>query len=341
MDTTPFNRLQKFLNFLASFTHSQLLSLRNLQLTSLLVFALSTSVFYAPSKANAEATIEVSNKYRAIHDQGKEKIKVGFFMKIRLPWNDYHDSYAFMGMAQSNGISLLVVDASYPKSKPLISKKITAHQPLIVSVPASKSDLFILLDNDTNADIDIQYRVDRIGTRGDDAKKLARSFVSKPVALMNSIFQMPDMKLIVQPCGFENAYSTPNVIVCTELINHLWVIKADGALDAIIFHEFAHSLLKIWNLPGWDNEDLADEFSAMLISSNPDMAKDFIKWFDSHNSKEQAINQLLIGDKHTISVQRARNIKKVLSNPEPVINRWVTLLASHMKGYSNTSKPAY
>ena len=105
------------------------------------------------------------------------------------------------------------------------------------------------------------------------------------------------------------------------------------ALYPILLHELAHSILYLWELPGYDNEDMADEFAAMLLAKwSPEVLAAYVSWLEQQDSVSEAVAQLSSGgDRHSLSIQRARNIQKILSNPAPVMRRWDKLLAGHVR----------
>jgi len=89
-------------------------------------------------------------------------------------------------------------------------------------------------------------------------------------------------------------------------------------------------LLKYWNLPGYDNEDLADEFALALLGSYRESITSFIGWLETHDSVQEALYQIAVGDRHSISIQRARNLKEGLEHLDEIVNRWDNILKPYL-----------
>jgi len=113
-----------------------------------------------------------------------------------------------------------------------------------------------------------------------------------------------------------------------QLIAELSEKNLAGALYPILFHELAHSLLFLWDLPGYDNEDVADEFAAIFLSQlKTQYVDDYIRWLELNDSVSEAVVQLTQGDRHTLSVQRARNLRAALTKSDELRRRWSKFLS--------------
>jgi hypothetical protein len=55
-------------------------------------------------------------------------------------------------------------------------------------------------------------------------------------------------------------------VVCSELIADLGEKNLEGAPHPILLYEMAHSLMYLWKLPGYNNEDIADEFATIYLA---------------------------------------------------------------------------
>jgi len=109
----------------------------------------------------------------------------------------------------------------------------------------------------------------------------------------------------------------------------------NNALVGIFMHELGHALLNVCGMPGYDNEDIADEFAAAaLLSSGKDdvggqVLSEMITWFSEQDSRAQAVAILAAGDRHAPSIQRVRNLERIMADPSPVIARWNRVLYQH------------
>jgi hypothetical protein len=156
--------------------------------------------------------------------------------------------------------------------------------------------------------------------------------------LLNGIqgfFDVPAFDLAFRPCGEVNAFSQTSggdITLCSELLFELLNQKMKGALEAVLFHELAHTLLNLWGLPNFDNEETADEFALVMLfwSGRQQNAYDLIRWYSKMDSRGEARHILVSGDRHPLSVQRVRNMERILANPKPVIDRWNRLVYSRL-----------
>ncbi len=210
---------------------------------------------------------------------------------------------------------------------------------------------FLVLDNSYAAVFKKNLTVS-IATRrnlSSDEQEAFRSGFQKVQAMMASTFDSADLNVIVKPCGQSNAFSdrqSAAITLCTELISDLGRQRSGGAIIAVLFHEYGHSLLNKWGEPGSSEEDMADQFSvAMLLRTGDDgrrLLEQWIGYWLRQDSRAEAEMQLQRGSTHTLSVQRARNIQNWMNAPDEHLRRWNKMLYRHMtRGAleSITSKP--
>lgn len=133
------------------------------------------------------------------------------------------------------------------------------------------------------------------------------------VGQIRARYDVPPFDVRVQPCGQVNAFSQKSdgaITLCTEMIAK--TTRSPGALIGIVYHEVGHSLLNLWGLPGNDNEDTADEFAVQLAMRSPKDAQvidQFAAFFEGSAPWLEARAVIQRGDRHTLGVQRARNIR--------------------------------
>lgn len=289
------------------------------------------------SDAFAEVTIVVSPEYRAIHYSALVKLKPGQIEVIDLHLNEAGDSYVVFTRTRSRGASLIVLDGRDRASNnlapsPIFNQPISGQASFTIAKPPSKEGLIAVLANKSSSDIEVAMRIDRVGIRTPEIRDRVRDWVAIPYEALNSVYRVPAITITVRPCGQINAFSAPDIIICSELIADLAERNLVNALHPILLHELAHSVLNIWNLPGYDNEDIADEFAAVLLAKlAPEILDDYIRWLESNDSVAEAVVQLVSGGRHAISVQRARNMRRIMSNPEPVMRRWNNFLSPYIR----------
>ncbi|MBI2748549.1 MAG: hypothetical protein HYX43_04195 [Burkholderiales bacterium] len=154
-------------------------------------------------------------------------------------------------------------------------------------------------------------------------------------ASVERVFENADFNINVKPCGQSNAYSdnkTADITICSEIMSELQ--SNPGALAAILLHEYGHSLLNRWGEPGASEEDMADQFATVSLLRAGDQGRElllqWIQFWERRDSRAEAQNQLVRGDTHTLSIQRARNIRQNMSFPEEFTRRWNKMLYRHM-----------
>ena len=149
------------------------------------------------------------------------------------------------------------------------------------------------------------------------------------------MFDVPAFDLSLKPCGAVNAYSEfrgGHITICSELFFGLLAEGLEGAVESVMMHELAHTLLNLWGLPNWDNEETADEFALVILfwRGKQQSALDWIRYYAKANSERQAAHMLRQGMRHPLSIQRARNIERILTNPRPVVSRWNRLIYPYL-----------
>ncbi len=152
---------------------------------------------------------------------------------------------------------------------------------------------------------------------------------------IQATFKVEAFNFSLKPCGTENAYSvtaTGDITFCSELFFGLLDQKLVGAIPAILYHEIGHSLLNLLGLPNYDNEETVDEFALVMLywEGQQEKAIDWIRYYETKNSRVEAAHSLQNDVRHPLSVQRIRNIQRILRNPNDVIRRWNQLLYPHM-----------
>ena len=175
--------------------------------------------------------------------------------------------------------------------------------------------------------------------RGKMPKEMREAMIKGLEALTTSIqktFVVPEFDLQLMPCGSSNAFSqgdSGDIVICTELLADTILKGQDGAFAGIVGHELGHTLLNLWGAPNWDNEETADEFAIAVLYRDgvQEKAYDLAQYFAAKNSQRDAAYIVREGDRHPISIQRTRNIQRILHNPSNTITRWYRLFYEHMK----------
>lgn len=154
-------------------------------------------------------------------------------------------------------------------------------------------------------------------------------------AHVDGMFQAQPFRLSIAHCGERNAFSDPatgNVTLCTELLPRLYA--TEGVLLGVFFHEIGHSLLRIWSLPGWDQESMADDFAIFMLlqlPGGPGLATDFATFFASDDPAAEAYRIAHLGGRHPAGIQRIQNIQLRLQEPTRFMDEWNALIYPRMQ----------
>jgi Putative metallopeptidase len=152
---------------------------------------------------------------------------------------------------------------------------------------------------------------------------------------VDSMFMVRPLRVEVVPCGYLNAISldTGDIRLCTELLHRLGL--SDGQFIGIFFHEFGHSLLRLWGMYGWDQEDIADDFAVYMLlqfDGGIGMAADFASYFQTYaDPKEEALRVVTQGGRHSTGLQRYQNIQQRLRDPRRFMEEWNSQLYPRMR----------
>jgi hypothetical protein len=299
---------------------------RIIWMSALLLFMSTTFVI-------ADVTVEISDQYSAIDANRTFRIAPGDCDGGELPKTPFDDKYLADVKIAGGSVRAYVLDnkdirVQNPNPRFLIDQTISRSKTLRLPAAFTDEGITLTFCNNDDSSVEVKLLIYRVGTRPLEFSDPVRQYVEIPVKAVSASYVLPKFKVRVQPCGFINAYSTPDVIICTELVADLWRKNLPDALLPIILHEMAHSLLYLWGLPGFDNEDIADEFAAAFLARyTPAPIIEYIKWLENKDSVTEAVTQIECGSRHTISIQRARNMREAMNNPEELMARWGRLLA--------------
>ena len=196
---------------------------------------------------------------------------------------------------------------------------------------------FLVLDNTyanfikKTVGVDVKYQK---FLNQQEVSNLAMPFESIRASI-DRTFENADFNINVKPCGESNAYSdhrTADITICSEIMSDLQ--RNPGALTATLLHEYGHSLLNRWGEPGSSEEDMADQFATVSLLRAGDKGRElllqWIQFWAQRDSRAEAQNQLIRGDTHSLSIQRARNIQQAMNFPEELTRRWNKMLYRHM-----------
>jgi hypothetical protein len=289
------------------------------------------SVIYVDT-SQAETRIEVAPSFSQITFVRTVILKAHDYIPVELPPNVSNDSYSVAVTFQSGAVRVIALDAlqlATPGQNVRRGMDRTVTASSVIDFPAvpQPQGWVATFQNITSTSLQISILVRMSGVRGADYTYSYRSLIANMIGDLDRSWVLPNFNVVVRPCGSANAYSNPNIVICTELVADLLRQDAGDAFRFVFTHEMAHTLLALWGLPGYDNEDVADDFAATLCGKFPAEIWAALRWLSTNDSIDEAVQQLINGDRHTVSIQRARNIQAVLANRDDALMRWNRLLA--------------
>lgn len=297
----------------------------------------------AASAVNARVTISRA----LVTEQVTQNIEVGpgRFVAVPLPGGNAGDRYRVEVDVRNNvyrDISAFVVDeANLQRFQRRERFQGHGHQktvtPFVIeSQAASAARHYLVLDNSYALVVKKSASVTiRLATAMPaDLSNQLEDGISALYAALKRVFRFQDFNIMVAPCGQVNAFSaqaTGDITLCTETVSK--AAGKPGAFAGILLHELGHTLLGLWGLPGADHEDMADEFAVQFLMRTPGGAarvKEFTEFFSGGNPWLEARNIIRVGDRHTISTQRIRNLQGWAQDGVRLVQRWNRLIYPHM-----------
>lgn len=215
-----------------------------------------------------------------------------------------------------------------------------AQTPFVIEETVSDAkNRYLLIDNTyamvikKKVNFTVETKFELTAEQQENTKK---TFSSMYAGLKKNLI-FPDFNIHIEPCGEANAYSEStkggDIHFCSELMDQLARSGNEKALVGIFLHEVGHSLLGLWGLPNNNNEDTADEFSTYILMSGGPNGYQYLdaslQFWQNKNSASEALNMLQNGDRHSLSIQRMRNIKENMLTGEAFIKRWNRLVYDH------------
>lgn len=299
--------------------------------------------------ARAQIAVGVSDQYQVI-DQHNLTIPGNTMVPLQLSIGELQEGdVVWLAMKSSSGSAAFVVDLipsedyrGYVEARQKLFNNVDRGRALPTAVVRrwdvkQRGDHLIMLTGEwTWGTEEVQLETKVLRKLNSQEQALLGNWIGSVTKMVDSMFIVSPFRVDIQLCGYLNARSysdTGNIMLCTELLHRLGL--SNGQFIGFVFHEFGHTLLKRWGLPGWDQEDTADDFAVYMLLQFDDgigMAADFASAFQSiTDPKEEANRVLTQGGRHSTSLQRYQNIQQRLRGPRVFMEEWNRLLYPHMQ----------
>lgn len=289
-----------------------------------------------PAPSLAQITVNVSDRYSAIQLSKSEALKGNDYEAVDLPSNHFDDSYVLNYSIKGGTIDLMTIDGrdrdlKNIDAKPLLRLAITGTGTIDLGTPPNRAGLLVMLMNHSERPLSLAVTIYRKGSRPAEARAAIVRELEISVRPLNMLFRMPNIRVSVKPCGTVNAFSTPDIIICTELLDDLDKKDRNKALIPILYHEIGHSLLRIWEVGGGNDEYLADELAGVLLAKYfPSYIEDLIMWLEARDPTSEAVAHKM-GDRHPLSIDRAQALREIIADPDSHLKHWGATLTPFLK----------
>lgn len=205
-----------------------------------------------------------------------------------------------------------------------------------MAIRSSPKQLYLVIDNRYSL---ITTKLARVSVTlttklNDEQAERIETILGNLNAIARKTFELPEFDITVKPCGSVNASSerdTGNITICSEFVS--MYANNPPVFTWVFLHELGHTALGLWGIPGNDNEDMADEFATALLlhsKDGPRMIMQAMEFFRTSNPNAEAQYMIQNGDRHSLSIQRVRNVQGWLLEPVRVTAKWNNVFYPHM-----------
>lgn len=242
------------------------------------------------------------------------------------------------------GVSVLLLD----KDNYLLFKEQGSYSPmhtraetirnmrfLFFEIPGEGSYYLVLRSEGRRAPRDVTVFASGLYDRIPPEKKELLAAYRDFYSTIRKYFVFPDFGITVGGCGEENAFSSPDIFICDEFLVNLPPRNLPDYAVWVAFHELGHNLLKAWGHSGWNDEDTADEFGAVLISVTPYRQR-LLDAVTGLTGEKAWLADRLHDRRKSILMERARRAVEWLSSPDPLLARWHDVLTPHLRRVETT-----
>lgn len=245
-------------------------------------------------------------------------------------------------------IVVALTDSSFGSAnpaKPLFAG--TVQKRLSFSISTRKAGHhYLILDNRKGAvAADVTLSVE--ARRGDEAPAIGGTTSVSPAGdeilaefeqALHRIFIFEPISIRVASCEKPNAYTVRGQIrLCAEYVQRIQAETGDKTLtqDVLVFalfHELGHALMEQWQLPFYDDEEVADQFATatLMMLGQQQRTEAVVSLFSSRSTLAEADAKARGESRHPLSAERARNISRWVQAPD-TLPRWFNLYRAHMQ----------
>jgi hypothetical protein len=236
---------------------------------------------------------------------------------------------------------LLVLGEDYRRAaeeRPLFKGSTSDRLSFSVIAPES-GDYYVVIDNRKGASarsavVTVTGEPPPLSGGGDlDSDDQLREFERR----LGLLFEFDPFPIRVGSCPSGALVLGGGVVLCEEYVSELRKHlddrkKMEDVLLFTLLHEIGHVLLRQWSYPTYANEETADEFATVLVVmlGQEERLDAQAEFFHANASLLELIGKAVKDDRHPLSAQRARNIRR-WSRDEDLVRRWQPVLVPRMQ----------
>jgi len=229
----------------------------------------------------------------------------------------------------------------YPSiEQPLFSGTFDRQVNISVTPPAP-GDYYLVFDNEQGkspVEVNIDLKISRVDFRPLNNAALSSSMDSI-VRSLGNLFIFDNIVIEPVSCGFANLVVVGDrIYLCIEYVTSLREEADDekAAKSLLLFgilHEMGHVLLRQWDMPFHDNEELADQLATALagMMGRTSVALEQAEFFVELASSGASGRRVEGLRRHPMAAQRAENIKRWAEAGPNHVNAWQSFLVPHMQ----------
>ena len=155
---------------------------------------------------------------------------------------------------------------------------------------------------------------------------------------LSSVFIFKSFPITVKGCGKPGAFNgSEGIVICLELVKAISDTMGNKEKSATVllfaaYHEIGQVLLSQWGYPFYDNEEIGDEFAAMLfvMLGQQERLSALTEYFLSHPASNELLAKALKDGRHPLSLERARNIVRFVNDTDR-LKRWQLIFVPHLQ----------
>ncbi len=199
-------------------------------------------------------------------------------------------------------------------------------------------DHYLIIDN-RNGGKTRHLRIEARASR--DSEATANALLERFETAMHRLFRFDPIRIRAGHCRSPSigAYAQRNeIVLCGEYVTRLYEElggkrRTQDVVLFALFHEMGHILLRQWDYPMYDSEEVADDFAAalMVMLGKRRQLTTVGRMFNDRALAREAVGRAVEGDgRHPLSEQRARRILRWQDTDAPV-RQWQSLFVPHMQ----------